>query len=117
MPIHFDDSDFKEKAARLLKLVDEKTKKANSDIASEIMRLSQREVPLAEGTLKDSGHIEPAIPAFEVLVGYNTVYAAKMHEHPEYKFQRGRKGKYLEDPIKNNLDVFKNYFKDILQAY
>jgi len=38
-----------------------------------------------------------------VEVGYHTPYATRLHENPQYNFQRGRKGKYLEDPIKKNL--------------
>ncbi len=35
-----------------------------------------------------------------VFVSYNTPYARRLHEHPEYRFNEGRKGKYLEDPFK-----------------
>lgn len=114
MGINFDDRDFKNKVGKLLNLVDDRTKKANSDVASEILRLSQREVPHDKGTLQNSGHVEPSLPSLEVIVGYNTVYAARLHENPEYHFQAGRKGKYLEDPIKNNLSIFKNYYDKIL---
>lgn len=70
------------------------------DIGFEIMRLSQKEVPHDIGTLQNSGTVE--VIDGDVVVGYHTQYAARLHEHPEYRFQKGRKGKYLEDPIKNN---------------
>lgn len=72
-------------------------------IAHELLRLSQMEVPHDEGTLQNSGTVE-AIDG-EVVVGYHEKYAARLHEHPEYRFQKGRKGKYLEDPIKRNEDA------------
>lgn len=72
-----------------------------NDVLYEILRLSQFEVPHDVGMLQDSGVVDEKSRS----VGYNMVYAARLHEHPEYRFQKGRKGKYLEDPIKRNADV------------
>lgn len=72
-------------------------------IANELLRLSQFEVPHDKGTLQNSGTVQREANGW--VVGYNTVYAARLHEHPEYNFQRGRKGKYLEDPLKRNLEA------------
>ena len=77
------------------------------DVASEILRLSSFEVPHDTGMLQSSGHIEDLND--ESIVGYNKVYAARLHEHPEYHFQKGRKAKYLEGPIKKNLHIFISY--------
>ena len=81
------------------------------DVANEILRMSQEKVPHDVGTLQNSGHVEPH-PNEYAMVGYNTVYAARLHENPQYNFKKGREGKYLENPIKNNLSVFKEYFAD-----
>lgn len=81
------------------------------DVANEVLRLSQFEVPHDTGRLQNSGHIEPQYMQ-KAIVGYNTVYAARLHENPQYRFKKGRKGKYLEDPIKNNLSVFRTYVAD-----
>ena len=70
------------------------------DIGHEILRLSMFEVPHDKGTLQNSGTVDEQ--GDDVVVGYHTPYAARLHEHPEYRFQKGRKGKYLEDPIKRN---------------
>lgn len=75
-------------------------------VADEIMRLSQFEVPHDTGELQNSGMVDQDRGSDEATVGYNKVYAARLHEHPEYNFQKGRKGKYLEDPIKHNLHIF-----------
>lgn len=80
--------------------IEDEAPQAMLDIGYELMRLSQKEVPHDEGTLQNSGTVEPL--RGDVVVGYNTKYAARLHEHPEYRFQKGRKGKYLEDPIRNN---------------
>lgn len=86
-----------------------------NDVASEILRLGTFEVPHDKGILQGTGHVEPESNE-RVVVGYNTVYAARLHEHPEYRFQKGRKGKYLEDPIKNNLSVFRNFIASAVQS-
>jgi len=76
-------------------------RKAEKSVGDEILRLSNKEVPLDKGTLSNSGRVD-AFPDY-VEVGYHTKYAHRLHEHPEYNFKNGRKGKYLEDPIKSNL--------------
>ena len=79
-------------------------------IGLEIMRLSQLEVPHDKGSLQNSGTVEQI--GDNVVVGYHEPYAARLHEHPEYHFQAGRKGKYLSDPITNNAAVLGLKFAD-----
>lgn len=114
MGVTFDDSDFRNKVKKLEETLNERKKKAVHDVASAILLISQSEVPHDKGTLQNSGHVEDLED--ESLVGYNMVYAARLHEHPEYHFQKGRKGKYLEDPLKNHIDEWRNYFKKILSG-
>jgi D-Tyr-tRNAtyr deacylase len=114
MGMTIDDRDFKIKTSRLKEDAATRTKKAVHDVATELLRLSQLEVPHDTGQLQNSGHLDPDQPADDIIVGYNKVYAAKTHEHPEYHFQNGRKGKYLEDPLKMNLAIFMNYFKKVI---
>jgi len=67
--------------------------------AERLLALSSEDVPLDIGTLLGSGTVDPATdPEDGAAVVYDTPYAARLHEHPEYNFQGGRKGKYLEDP-------------------
>lgn len=108
--IDFDVKDFVDKAKKLIEVAEDKKKSAIKAVADEILRLSQFEVPHDVGTLQNTGHVEPGDD--EEIVGYNTVYAARLHEHPEYRFQKGRKGKYLEDPIKNNLRTFIKFIQE-----
>lgn len=71
-----------------------------------LLALSAAEVPLDQGTLMGSGSVSTPLGGddVEVQVSYDTPYAARLHEHPEYNFQGGRKGKYLEDPAMENKD-------------
>lgn len=87
--------------------------KALMDVAMEVLRLSQFEVPHDVGTLQNSGVVETV--GEDVVLGYHTPYAARLHEHPEYRFQKGRKGKYLEDPINENAAVLGIKFGRSLQ--
>lgn len=108
----FDSNDVNKKLTELREKIKAAKVKSAHNVAEEVMRLSQMEVPHDTGMLQNSGAIQDKDD--EVIVGYNKVYAARLHEHPEYHFQKGRKGKYLEDPIKRNLDVFRKYFGEQL---
>lgn len=106
----FDTKDFDKKSKDLMDKFLKASMKGLSDIANEILRLSTFEVPHDKGLLQGSGHVVAGDE--EYIVGYNKVYAARLHEHPEYRFQNGRKGKYLEDPIKNNVAIFIGHYKE-----
>lgn len=86
------------------KAINAGVKKGLLDAGLEIMRLSQVEVPHDEGSLQNSGTVE-VMPNGDVVLGYHTPYAARLHEHPEYRFQKGRKGKYISDPLNRNAAV------------
>lgn len=69
---------------------------ALSDGAEFLLEESNRTVPLEEGTLQNSGVTSVDSGAREAAISYNTPYAVRHHEHPEYNFQNGRRGKWLE---------------------
>lgn len=84
------------------------------DVGYEVLRLGEKEVPHDKGPLQTSGTVEPSKD--DVVVGYNKEYAARLHEHPEYKFQKGRKAKYLEDPIINNIKLLREVIGKALNS-
>lgn len=53
-------------------------------------------VPLDTGALKGSGEVSVDERKLQAAVSYDTPYAVRLHEHPDYRFQRGRCGKWLE---------------------
>ncbi|QPZ39701.1 hypothetical protein [Paramicrobacterium chengjingii] len=71
-----------------------------------LLALSAQQVPFDIGTLSGSGSVSTPLNAADptVEVIYDTPYAARLHEHPEYNFQGGRKGKYVEDPALAHKD-------------
>lgn len=121
LSMSFDDSSFREHAGIFqLKLKAAKIKGLEV-IANELLRLSQFEVPFLSGELLNSGVARRN--GEEFVVGYNKVYAAYMHEghwhdgsHEIHKYSNGRKGKYLEDPMKINKEIFTEYFGATLRA-
>jgi len=72
------------------------------DIGNRILKESRDEAPIDTSTLIKSAKSEET-GNLERTISYNTPYAARLHEHPEYKFQKGRKGKFLEDPVKREV--------------
>ena len=84
---------------------DERLSRGETMAAHRLLALSSVEVPFELGTLDESGQVLPAEdPEQGAAVVYDTPYAARHHEHPEYNFQGGRKGKYLESPALANRD-------------
>lgn len=118
--VTFDTSNLEAGLLEFATSVGEKLAKGVDDIANEVLRLSQFEVPHDTGILQNSGQIDDGEGKYEKIVGYNTVYAAFQHEgvradgsHVVTHWQDGRKKKYLEDPIRNNLTTFVDYLAGI----
>lgn len=112
-----DAKDFIVKSSKLAEMIVGITNRAVYGVGNEILRIAANGiVPHDKGILQGSGHVEPTANQTEVIVGYNTVYAARLHEHPEYNFKNGRQGKYLENPIKWNLGVFRKFIEDEIRS-
>lgn len=72
-------------------------------------RQSQKEVPVRWGNLKDSGRLWPPMVVggnVEVRITYGSTavqYAAAVHEKNK-KYRKGRKWKYVYDPVTARVD-------------
>lgn len=89
--------------AGLLDGLDDKIMRGENKAAERLLGLAVEQIPFDLGTLSDSGAVQPAQnPEDGAAVTFDTPYAKHLHEHPEYNFQNGRKGKYLEDPALEN---------------
>jgi hypothetical protein len=101
-----------------LRLEGEASKKAISDALEYILQESNKIVPHDEGTLQRSGDIdvEETSSGTSGSVYYDTPYAVRLHEHPEYNFQDGRQGKYLEKTVNREratvLDYLAKEYRD-----
>jgi hypothetical protein len=88
-----------------------------SEVAVDVIgNESEKQVPLDVGTLRDSWKVVPLKKEIGFTMSYNTPYAARLHEHPEYKYQNSRKAKYLEQPIEENLGDYQGKFLSKLKA-
>jgi hypothetical protein len=114
LTVKIDPSDFIKVIDNLMEKVDKISMKALAEMGDTLLNLSSKEVPHDTGALQATGVVDPNELKQTVTVGYHTPYAARLHEHPEYRFQKGRKGKFLEDPLKQNLSKWLNvYAKEI----
>ena len=74
-----------------------------------VLALSSQEVPFDNGDLSESGQVVNAEQIGDTTqIVYDRPQAARLHEHPEYNFSTdsnpGAKGKYLEDPLMQNVE-------------
>ena len=91
-------------------------KKAIHDAAEYMLEESNKIVPFDLGELQTSGDtdVDVNLSGVSASIFYDTKYAARLHEHPEYNFQNGREGKYLEKTITNQKGIVKEY---LIKAY
>lgn len=117
--VTIDTSSFDAGIKKLDAIVESKSQDGLFAIATEVGRLSSHEVPHDTGMLQNSYGIEIGVD--EVVAGYNKEYAAYQHEGVRAdgsrqitSYQKGRKGKYLEDPIKYNLNALLSFYQKIV---
>jgi len=103
--VEFDTTLFERAINRIDGRIDMRVAQAEDEVADTVLLLSQAEVPHRKGTLQNTGATDR--DNHGAYVGYHTPYAARLHENPQYNFGKGRKGKYLEDPIKRNMDQWR----------
>lgn len=83
------------------KTIEKRAEKALLDEANTILREAMDQTPVETGTLRRSGTVEgPKVSAKNITVeiGFNTDYAAAVHENLKAKHATG-KAKFLEDPV------------------
>lgn len=112
LKIDIDDKDFQDMLNRLGKSFDDMGKRVLMEMADALLVLSRLEVPHDTGRLQSSGNAY--WDGDGSAVAYDTDYAAYMHEGfaknsktgrlmVVQSYQKGRKKKYLEDPLKFNM--------------
>lgn len=80
-----------------------------------ILKVSNEKVPLDKGDLQTSGEV--MTKGTELVISYNEPYAVRLHENPQYNFQGGREGKWLENTLKDKqvqkdfVDILANAIK------
>ena len=74
------------------------SKRATWMALDHLASVSKQQVPLDQGPLKNSCAVDVNDDGSQGTVSYDTPYAVVQHENRNYRHQRGRKAKYLEDP-------------------
>lgn len=89
-------------------VVHEAGEEGTEEWALSVLEDANTHVPFAEGDLEASGRVTKGQSRFgptgqfgsnEFFVGYDTPYAVKLHEHPEFHFQGKGEGKWLEHAV------------------
>lgn len=75
------------------------SKKATFMALDHLAAVSKEQVPLDKGPLMNSCYVDVNDDGSQGTVSYDTPYAVVQHENMQYHHQRGRKAKYLEDPV------------------
>lgn len=89
--------------------------------AGELLRLSRFVVPFAKGRLSQSGFFRREGKYW--ITGYDTKYAMYQHEGMRKDGSRivrnwsnGRKSKYLENPLKENISTWNRVAREVLAS-
>lgn len=98
---------------KTIKKFENQRKKVLSDAAEALLEESKQEVPHDEGTLENSG--STSVGKDEANVYYDTPYAIRLHEHPEYKFKGKGKGKWHERALRRISPKLIKYIKGRLK--
>ncbi|WP_009882727.1 hypothetical protein [Brevibacterium aurantiacum] len=72
--------------------------------AEHVLGEARKQVPHEEGTLERSGRAANELNGnvARAAVGFDTEYAIDQHESMHYRHKKGRKAKYLEDPLNSS---------------
>lgn len=97
------------KGAEVARAVRAQAVRGLSDGADYLLDEANKDVPHDEGILQASGTVDVDDKRLEASVSYDTPYARRLHEHPEYRFHKGRSGKWLENALNNNSSKIRDW--------
>lgn len=87
--------------------------------AHRILARANEHVPYREGELEASGKV--TVDGSEAAISYDTVYAARLHQHPEYNFQGKGQGRWLLNAVEQDqadtLETLAGPFRDALGRF
>jgi hypothetical protein len=65
--------------------------------AEDLLERANEHVPYEYGTLESTGGV--SVDGNTAAVSYTAIYAAKLHQHPEYNFQGKGEGRWLQNAV------------------
>ena len=91
--------------------------KTIGQVADKVLEESRDLAPKKKGTLRGKSDTRK-VKEHTYEIFYDTVYAARLHEHPEYRFTTpGTGGKYLEKPFLKYSDMLSGLVKKSISSY
>jgi hypothetical protein len=106
---------FKIKNYRGGQIIDEKNKAVGRGLfkgISHILNTANNIAPKDEGTLIQTSGVDVDEEAGAASAYYTQKYAARLHENPQYDFQGGREGKWLEKTLLQEGEAAKKIIAD-----
>lgn len=100
--------------AAILRTIEDAGTSALRDASEFVLEESNRTVPIEEGTLERSGSTD--VDGHEASIFYDTPYAVRLHENPQYHFQHGRRGKWLSLTLGEQRDRLQRFFGERMKA-
>lgn len=77
--------------------------------AAALLQEANKKCPHRTGLLQSSGRADLDEDGPVGWVSYNTPYAVRLHEHPEYRFGEGREGRWLANAFERLADRLTQY--------
>lgn len=109
---------FKWRGDKVKANVAEQTKRALFQGCSHILNEANQIAPHDEGILTQTAGVDVDEQNMTGSVYYVQKYAPRLHEHPEYNFQKGRQGKWLEQTVLSEGDKVRDYMaNEIKKAF
>ncbi len=68
--------------------------------AEDLLARANEHVPFEYGDLESSGGV--SVDGARAAVSYTAVYAARLHQHPEYSFRGKGEGRWLQNAVEAN---------------
>ena len=101
-----------------LRSLENKKKRAVMQVTEELKLDSNKLAPMNQGDLIRSSDV--SFDKDKGRVTYDTPYAVRLHEHPEFNFRQDRnpraQGKYLETAARQNKNKYLKLFRQLLKV-
>ena len=105
---------FKSNIPNVKRMIKQKTKEAMEMVVNDLTRRSKQLAPLDTGDLRGAGEGDVNFDGDDVVgtVSFNKPYAMVQHEDMTFNHPRGGQAKYLEQPLNENRDRYKEFIKN-----
>jgi hypothetical protein len=103
---------FKWHGDKIANQIKEAEVEALREVSEYVLETANRTVPHQDGDLERSGATSVDEQERQAAISYDTPYAARLHEHPEYNFQGKGRGKWLELTMIEEKKKVQQYLKD-----